>query len=43
MWLRLARTAFELAGESRPAAQLAMQAGKFTEARRLLLAAGMLG
>ena len=40
VWLRLARTAFELAGETRPAAALAMQGGKFTEARKLLLAAG---
>jgi hypothetical protein len=36
----LTRTAFELAGETKPAAALAMQGGKFTEARKLLLAAG---
>ena len=40
IWLRLARTAFELAGETKPAAALAMQGGKFTEARKLLLAVG---
>ena len=40
VWLRLARTAFELAGETKPAAALAIQAGKFTEARKLLLVAG---